>query len=151
MKKLLLALTLMLSLFPVHCLAAGDSAVGVVNHVMAGKIDYVQGKGFFVNGPAHIRFVMPPGVASSVSKFATLDQLVFMSGTYKIDLKVLDEATGAVIGEATHNSVAIKDDRTIQSFVTDWSLNAKAGLYTYQVIVDAAVIASFKVDIVNAQ
>ena len=144
------ALFLMLSVLPANCLAAGDSAVGVVNHVMAEKIEYVQGKGFFVNGPAHIRFVMPPGAASTVSKFATLDQLMFMSGTYKVDLKVVDEATGAVLGEASHNSLTVKDDRTIQSFVTDWSLNSKPGLYTYQVIANSAVIASFKIDIANA-
>ena len=142
---------LMIFLGSAHCWAAEDANAGVVNHVMAGKIDYVQGKGFFVTGPANIQFINPAGAASSIAKFATLDQLIFMNGTYKVDLKVIEDATGTVIAEASHNAIPVKADRAIQSFVTDWSLNAKAGLFTYQVVVNNAVIASFKIDVENAQ
>ena len=150
MKKILLAAILMLLLAPATCLAEEEAAAGIVNHVMAAKIEYVQGKGFFVNGPTHIRFLNPAGSVSSTTRFATLDQLVFAGGTYKVDLKMVEDASGAIIAEASHDSVTIKENRTIRSFVTEWSVNAKAGLYSYQVLINNAVVATFKIDIGTA-
>lgn len=149
-KRILSAAILLIILGTSSCWAEEANA-WVINHAMAGKIEYVQGKGFFVNGPTHIKFINPAGSVPAVTKFATLDQLVFMSGTYKIDLKIVDDATGTILSEASHKSVTLKDDRSIQSFVTEWSVTAKSGLYTYQVLVNNTVAAAFKIVIDEAK
>jgi hypothetical protein len=151
MKKILIAIIMLATFMPAACWAADNPQAWVANHVMAGKIEYVQGQGFLVDGPTDIKFVSHSGANPSVSKFTTLDQIVFMSGTYKIDMKVLEDATGNVVATASHKSVTLSSNNSVESFVTDWSFTAKAGLYTYQLLVNDAVIASFIVDIDNAQ
>ncbi len=148
MKKII-AIVFLLSLFvPTICLAADAE---LVNHVMAGKIEYVQGQGCFVTGPISIQFEVPAGSAASNHKFTSLDQVLFMAGTFNVKQKIVEDATGAVVVAAQHDSITVKNNQEIRSFSNEWNFAAKVGLYTYQVVVNNEVIATFKISIIAAQ
>lgn len=145
MRKILVVFIVLIFFAPAVCWAENESTVGVINHVMATNIEYHQGQGYVIAGPTNIKFDNPAGVASAISKFATLDQLIFMSGTCKVDLSIIDDASGVTIATAKYDNVLIQNNNSIKSFVTNWSLAFKAGLYTYQLIVNDTVMASFKI------
>ncbi|MBP2640961.1 MAG: hypothetical protein H6Q66_1912 [Firmicutes bacterium] len=151
MRKIVMVWLLVMFLLPAICLAADKNSVSVINHVMANQIEYQQGQGFVVIGPTNIKFENHSGANPSISKFTTLDQLLFMSGTYRVDINIVEDATGKVISTANYNGITFQNNNSIRSFVTDWNLSAVAGLYTYQIMANDALVASFKINIENAQ
>jgi hypothetical protein len=151
MRKILAVFMALTLLLPAVCWAANEPAAGIINHVMATKIEYRQGQGYLITGPTNIQFNNPAGATSAVARFSTLDQLVFVSGTYKVSQNIIDDASGATIATAKYDHVPIQSDHVVESFVTNWNVPFKAGLYTYQVLVNDTVLASFKIVVENAQ
>ena len=149
MKKLIVAIFIVSLFLPAICLAAD---AGVINHVMAAKIEYVQGKGHVVVGPVNMQFMVPAGSVGAKHKFTTLDQLLFMKGgTFKVEQKIVEDATGQVVSAANRDSFTVKNSQTILPFVTDWDFGAKVGVYTYQIVANNEVIAAYKISIIAAQ
>lgn len=144
MKKILLLLAILLVTIT-SCQAAEEPSAWMVNHVMASKIDYVQGTGFIISGPTNIKFLTHTGTNSAITKFTTLDQLLFFAGEYKIDIKIVEDTSGNVVANASHNSFHAQRNNVNQSFLSNWTVNTKTGLYTYQLFVNNNIIASYKI------
>lgn len=135
----------MLSLLvPTACLAAD---AWVVNHVMAEKIESKPGAGCLVTGFTSVQFEIPAGQPVARHKFSTLDQLLFQAGTFKVEQRIVEDATGSVVAAFKPKTIHVKNDQEIQHFKIVWDFAAKAGMYSYQVVVDDQVIGAFKISI----
>lgn len=144
--KRIIAIIFVLSLFlPTVCLAAD---AWVVNHVMADKIESMPGSGCLVRGLTNVQFEIPAGQPVARHKFSTLDQLLFQAGTFKVEQRIVEDATGQVVAAFKPNRIKMINNQEIQHFNIGWDFAAKAGMYTYQVIVDDQVIGAFKISIV---
>lgn len=147
-KKIAVFVLVVLMAVPAFCFAAD---AGVINHVVAAKFQNVPGKGILVDGPLLGVFVIPPGTTAPGFKISSLDQLVLKPGNYRVDLKIIEDATGRQTDIATHNNVSIKREQPIVTLQSQLGLTTKAGLYTYQVVVNNEVIATFKISVVDGQ
>ena len=141
MKKMITLMFLLALLVPTICLAAD---VGIVNHVMAEKIECAPGKGCLINGPTSIMFEMPAGETASMIKFTSLDQLMFLVGTFNVEQNILQDVTGQVVASAKHNKLIITSNQEIRHLTTDWKVAAKMGIYTYQLKVNNEEVAMYK-------
>lgn len=147
--KRIIALVFLLSLLvPTVCLAA-DAVM--INHVTADKIECSPGKGCFVTGPTSILFEVPAGAPTANLKFTTLDQVMFLAGTYNVEQKIIEDVTGQVVSAAKHNSSTVKTNQETRHLTTNWNFAAKMGMYTYQVVVNNEVIATFKIRVITAK
>ena len=144
MKKFVVTIFLTALLLSSICLAAD---AGVVNHVMANKIECAPEKGCAVMGSTNVQIEIPKGRPGAKHTFSTLDQLVFDTGTYKVELKIVEDATKKVIAVIKPNSITVKNNQEIRHFNNAWEFDAKLGSYTYQVVVDDKVIGAFKISI----
>ena len=147
--KLILLLVLGIALLvPTVCLAA---ELGVVNHVLAEKIELVEGRGFVVSGPTIIQFQISPGQAAAKHKFSVLDQIIFNAGTYKVEMRIIDDSSGQVVTNVKPQSVSVKNSPEVQTFITNWEFASKSGMYTYQIIIDGQAKAAFKISVIAAK
>ena len=144
MKRIIPLVFLLSLLVPTVCLAAD---AGVVNHVMANKIECTQVKGCAVTGSTIVQFEIPKGQPGAKHTFSTLDQLIFDTGTFKVEQKIVEDATGKVVAAIKPNSITVKNNQEIRHFNIAWDFDAKLGSYTYQVVVDDKVIGAFKISI----
>ena len=148
MKRITAIFFLMLLLMPTVCLAA-DAVM--INHVMAEKIECTQGKGCFITGPTSVVFELAPGSTASNLKFTTLDQIMFLVGTFNVEQRIIEDVTGQAVAVAKHNTSIIKSNQEIRHLSTDWSFAAKMGMYTYQVVINNEVIATYKIRVLGAR
>ena len=144
----MLMIFLMTILVPTVCLAADAM---MVNHVMAEKIECSPGKGCFITGSTSILFEVPAGSTSSNLKFTTLDQVLFMPGTYTVEQKIIEDVTGRVVAAGKHNIGTVKSNQEIRHLTTDWNVVVKMGMYTYQIVVNNEVIATFRIRVITAK
>ena len=144
MKKVFAAIILTSLFLPTVCLAADP---GVINHVMASKIECAAGKGCEVIGSTSVQFEVPKGQPGAKHKFSTLDQLVFDAGTYKVEQRIVDDATRQVAAAVKPNSITVRNNQEVRHFNINWEFGSKFGSYTYQILVDDKVIGAFKISI----
>jgi len=148
MRKIIVTIFLLSILGSTVCQAAG--AV-MINHVMAEKIDCINGKGCFVTGPISVVFELSAGATASNLKFTTLDQIMFLVGTYNVEQKIIEDVTGKVVTSAKHKSSTVKNNQEFRHLTVDWKFAAKMGMYTYQVVVNDEMIATYKIRVVGAR
>lgn len=144
MKRIIALIFILILLVPTVCLA---NDAWVVNHVMAEKIESKPGAGCLVTGFTSVQFEIPAGQTVARHKFSTLDQLLFQAGTFKVEQKIVEDATGSVVAAFKPKSIHVKNDQEIQHFNIGWDFAGKAGMYTYQVFVDDKLIGAFKISI----
>ena len=144
MKKFIVTIFLTALLISSVCLAAEP---GVVNHVMANKIECEPAKGCSVTGSTNVQIEIPKGQPGAKHTFSTLDQLIFDTGAFKVEQKIVEDATGNVVAAIKPNNITVKNNREIRHFNLAWDFEAKLGSYTYQVVVDDKVIGAFKISI----
>lgn len=144
MKKFVVTIFLTALLLSSVCLAAEP---GVVNHVMANKIECAPEKGCAVLGSTNVQIEIPKGQPGAKHTFSTLDQLIFDIGTFKVEQKIVEDATGNVVAAIKPNIITVKNNQAIRHFNLAWDFGAKLGSYTYQVVVDDKVIGAFKISI----
>lgn len=144
MKRIIAIMFMLILLVPTVCLAAD---AWVVNHVMADKIEITSVAGCLVKGSTSAQFEIPAGHLVARHQFSTLDQLLFQAGTFKVEQRIVEDATGQIVAAFKPNSIQVKNNQEIRHFNIAWDFAARAGMYTYQVFVDDQLIGAFKISI----